>query len=50
MIKFFKLIIPDYFTSHSKPERLSKYFAKEKRLNRMEMKLKNQIERRDRKL
>jgi len=50
MIKFFKPIIPKYFTSHSKPERLRKYFAKEERLDRMGIKLKNQIERRDRKL
>jgi len=40
MIKFFKLKLPEYFTSHSKPERLSKYIAKEKRLDRMENKLK----------
>ena len=38
MIKFFKPIIPKYFTSHSKPERLSKYIAKEKRLDRMKSK------------
>ena len=48
MIKYFQLTIPEYFTSHSKPERLTKYFAKEKRLNRM--KLKDKIERRNEKL
>lgn len=40
MIKFFKFKVPEYFTSHSKPERLRKYFAKEKRLNKMRNKLK----------
>ena len=47
MIKYFKLRIPGYFTSHSKPERLAKYFAKESRLNRMKLKL---TERRNEKL
>ncbi len=41
MIKFFKFKVPKYFTSHSKPERLSKYFAKEETTNRMENKFKN---------
>lgn len=39
MIKFFKLRTPKYLTSHSKPERLKKYFAKEKRLKKMKTKL-----------
>jgi len=50
MIKFFKFKVPVYFTSHSKPERLSRYIAKEKRLDKMELKLKNQTEREVKKL
>lgn len=47
MIEFFKLRIPKYFTSHSKPERLAKYFAKEERIKNMKLK---EIERRNEKL
>ena len=47
MTKYFRLRIPKYLTSHSKPERLAKYFAKEERLNRMKFK---EIEMRNEKL
>ena len=40
MIKFFKTKFPGYFTSHSKPERLRKYFGKEERMDRMRLKIK----------
>ena len=43
MIKYFKFKLPEYFTSHSKQERLRKYFAKEKKFENMEIIFKNKL-------